>query len=200
MLDMRISLKKIKIRMSKHSSGKAFAVMNVHDSLSQSTFIANYALMCARNGEKVLIVDTDYHRNDFLRAFHFKQTKGLFSLLQNDADDYQSYIHSLDINKNLSVLPAGQLQDNETSDGDMDSLSYESFSTLYAALMDKFDLILVNLVSSTSVTEAIPILEVVDGTILIVDLNSTRKKDLHTIIHDMIAHNYNIVGYVDVKR
>ncbi|MGA3432791.1 hypothetical protein ACA584_13375, partial [Lactiplantibacillus plantarum] len=39
MLDMRISLKKIKMKISKQSAEKSFAVMNVNNSLSQSTFM-----------------------------------------------------------------------------------------------------------------------------------------------------------------
>jgi Mrp family chromosome partitioning ATPase len=67
-------------------------------------------------------------------------------------------------------------------------------------LLDKFDLILVNLAANASVEEAAPVLEQVDGTILVIDLNSTKKRDLHTVIHGMVAHDYNIVGYIDVKR
>lgn len=200
MLDMRISLKKIKMKISKQSAEKSFAVMNVNNSLSQSTFIANYALMCARNGQRVLIIDTDYQRNDFLKAFHFQQDKGLFELLQHESEDYKSYIHSLDTNKNLSILPAGQIMDAGASNETVDVLSTDLFSTLYATLLDKFDLILVNLAANASVEETAPVLEQVDGTILVIDLNSTKKRDLHTVIHGMVAHDYNIVGYIDVKR
>ncbi|MDV2577060.1 AAA family ATPase [Lactiplantibacillus plantarum] len=178
------------MKISKQSAEKSFAVMNVNNSLSQSTFIANYALMCARNGQRVLIIDTDYQRNDFLKAFHFQQDKGLFELLQHESEDYKSYIHSLDTNKNLSILPAGQIMDAGASNETVDVLSTDLFSTLYATLLDKFDLILVNLAANASVEEAAPVLEQVDGTILVIDLNSTKKGTcillfmvwLHTII------------------
>ena len=127
----------------------------------KTTTTANLGIVFAQNGDRVVIVDSDLRKPKIHKVFNAEQENGLGEYLTGK-NDLDSIIKSTEI-ENLSVITAGGFISNPAEA--MNSIEMERF---ICEIKEKFDIILFDSSPIISVTDAIILSNMVDGSILVV--------------------------------
>lgn len=91
---------------------KVIAVTSAVSGEGKSTVASNLALTLARNGKRVLLVDSDFHRPLLHRVYGVELERGLSVLLTGEAvweECIQQSTKELDLLGRLDILPAGPM-------------------------------------------------------------------------------------------
>ena len=78
-------------------------------------------------------------------------------------------------------------------------LSSDTFVKFIDALKEKYDYIIVDCPPVTSVSDAIPIGRIVDGTIFVCSTQDTNRKDAQAALEILLQNNVHVLGSVLTK-
>ena len=166
------------------------------------SFIANnLAIIFAQAGKKVALIEADMYKPKLSKLFNLSNNIGLSNSLQNDKLNntiLNSYIHPTDINKNLFVMPAGNVPDSPS-----ELLMNENIDVLMRVLENQFDLIIIDSVPVRPVSDAYSICRFADLTLFVIRHGVTPKANVRMLDEDMEMQrlkNVNIVFNCIKKR
>jgi succinoglycan biosynthesis transport protein ExoP len=162
----------------------------------------NLAITVARSGYSVLLIDSDLRKPRIHAAFRLNNLSGLSTYLAGASPDIET-IFKRPIT-NLSILPSGPVPPNPS-----ELLGSNRMNELLRILKEKFDVIIWDSPPLMTVTDALILTKMVDGTIVVVKSGKTTyeivKRGLSLLRGrgepDMESHILGVVlNCFDVKK
>lgn len=179
--------------MSTKKRSNVVAFMSIGNLQPQRTVVANMAVMYGQAKKKTLIIDTDFSENIFLDTFKLESKVGLLDYLEKQNIDMQEIIVKIP-GQNVSIIPSGSDEKNNTEF----LIGDPKFDVLLNRSIQDFDCVLINTNMDEKYDNIGNIAQGIDGIILVIDSNRTKKRALYRLIHSIRKRGVNILGYVSV--
>ena len=137
----------------------------------KSTTAANLAIVFADYGQSVLLIDADMRKPTVYKTFQLMNTEGLSTVLSTTTSALEA-IQETNID-NLSILTSGPKPPYPS-----ELLGSERMEQVLAEVRRHYDIIIFDMPPIVAVTDAQIIASKVDGTILVVRENVSRKESV----------------------
>lgn len=155
----------------------------------KSTTSANLAVVFANSGQRVLLIDADMRKPTVHKTFNLQNHEGLSNLLSSH-ESIQEVIQATSV-PNLSLLTSGPKPPNPS-----ELLSSIRMDQLLRELEASYDFIIFDMPPIVAVTDAQIMASKVDGTLLVIREDVSRK-DVLLKARDLLGMvNANILGAV----
>lgn len=164
-------------------------VTSAAPSAGKSTTAANIAVAYAQAGKKVLLIDGDLRKPTVHHTFETKNVFGLSNLITNQININQA-VQNTQI-ENLSILTSGPIPPNPS-----ELLASNHFKELLSNFEEYFDMIIIDTPPLLAVTDAVIMSNVVDGTILVTNIEINNKHHLVKAKEVLQKSEANILGIV----
>lgn len=155
----------------------------------KSTTSANLAVVFAKSGQRVLLVDADLRKPTVYKTFQLNNAKGLSTILsttQNATEIAQdSGI------ENLSILTSGPKPPNPS-----ELLGSVRMNQVIQELRNTYDIVIFDMPPVVTVTDAQIMASKVDGTLLVIRENVTNKESVAKAADLLKLVNARILGTV----
>lgn len=168
---------------------KALVVASVDSGDGASLFAANLAVVFSQLGESTLLVDANLRKPRQHEIFALEERQGLSDVLAGRAG--QDAISVIDSFVDLSVLGAGTLPPNP-----QELLSRPAFGALNTQLEERYDVVLYDVASVSSGSDAFVMGARVGGVLLVVRKNKTRLADIDAMREQLQRSGSEVVGSV----
>lgn len=136
----------------------------------KSTTSANLAVVFAKSGQNVLLVDADMRKPTVYKTFQLTNNIGLSTVLSTGASVYESAQRTTI--PNLSVLTSGPKPPNPS-----ELLGSTRMDQVIAEAKELYDIIIFDMPPVVAVTDAQIMSSKADGTLLVIRENVTKKDD-----------------------
>ena len=148
----------------------------------KTTVATNLARAMARAGKDVILVDADLRRPQVAWRFHVPGASGLGGVLVGEATLAQAFVEpeADTLAGRLRVLPAGPPPPNPS-----ELLASQRMTRLIEKLSEACDFLIIDSTPLLTVSDSLPLVESVSGTVLIARVNETSKdavKRLQSVI------------------
>ncbi|WP_431840193.1 polysaccharide biosynthesis tyrosine autokinase [Gordonia hongkongensis] len=164
-------------------------VASARASEGKTSTAINLCVALAESGARVLLVDADLRKPDVARRMGVNEQVGLTNLLRGDApvDDLAqpSGVSGLD------VLASGASVPNP-----VELLGSQRAATAFASMKSSYDHVIVDTPPLLPVTDAAVIGQYVDGAIVVVRADRSRKPDVVTSVSMLRSANVKVLGLV----
>lgn len=167
---------------------KTIVVTSAEAAEGKSTVSGNLALACSQNENKVIIIDCDLRKPSIHKKFKISNLLGLSEVLIGKAqldDAIQSR------NENLDVLTSGKVPPNPS-----EMLSSSAMTKLIEKLKEKYDVVILDSTPLGDVTDAQILSTKVDGTILVMRAERTKREVVLEAKNSLEKVGANILGCV----
>lgn len=169
---------------------KSIVLTSSSASEGKSTIAANLAVSFARQGKKVLLIDSDLRRPTIESTFNIINPIGLTNYLTEQSVSVNDIFYKTSIDK-LYIIPSGPIPPNPS-----ELIGSKKMEKLIKMLEDAFDLIIYDAPPVLSVTDAQILSTKVDGTVIVVRVNKTEKEAVKQAV-ELIKHvNGKIIGTI----
>ncbi|SDO01011.1 capsular exopolysaccharide family [Psychrobacillus sp. OK028] len=155
----------------------------------KSTIAANVAIVFAKEGKKVLLIDADLRKPTMHFTFLKTTSPGLTNLLTSHWNLSQ-VVKETGV-KGLDLVTSGPIPSNPA-----EILGLPSMDTLIKNMKEHYDLIIFDAPPVLSVSDAQILTNKCDGTILVISSNSTEKVNAIKAKEVLQASNANIIGTI----
>ena len=154
----------------------------------KSTISGNLALSFAQNDKKIILLDCDFRRASIHKKFKIPNLIGLSEILIGEKslkETVQQY------NDNLDILSSGKIPANPS-----EMLASNAMTNLIEKLKEKYDMVILDSASLQAFTDAQILATKVDGTILVVQAERTKKESIIEAKNRLDKVGANIIGTV----
>ena len=155
----------------------------------KSTTSANLAIVFAKAGQRVLLVDADMRKPTVYKTFQLNNNIGLSTLLSTNDSAMEATQPTMV--ENLSVLPSGPKPPNPS-----ELLGSQRMNQVTNELKQFFDIIIFDMPPVVTVTDAQIMASKVDGTLLVIRENVTNKESLTKAKELLTLVNAHVLGTV----
>lgn len=199
-IDYNEVYRNIRTNIEYSTVGKDVKVINVTSSIpseSKSTTSLNLAMMYAKKYKNVLLIDADLRKSTIHRYLKLSNSRGLTNALINYDETKEisskcfQFIEDESFIGSLSILTSGIKVPNPS-----ELLSSKLFEEFINKLKEIYDFIIIDCPPVLLVSDAIPIGNIVDGTVFVCSSKITNRKDAKAAIDILKKNNVNILGTV----
>lgn len=169
---------------------KSLLVTSSEASAGKSTTIANLAVTFAQQGKKVLVIDGDLRKPTVDKTFKVQNSVGLTNILMNQYA-IQDVLQRTRISGNLTVITSGPIPPNPS-----ELLGSNAMKQLLDTVTGYFDVVLLDTPPLSAFTDAQILSSYVEGVVIVVHANQTRKDGLLKAKKLLDQVNANILGVV----
>lgn len=178
------------VRFSLRTNGcKRISITSAGAGEGKSITLLNLAISVAEDGQKVLLIDADMRRPAIARLLVEKAAPGLSNVLCGLSTEEEA-IHK-DVYPNLDVMFAGEVPPNPS-----ELLGSDRMEQLIQTLSEKYDYIFVDTPPVNVVSDACIVTNLLDGVLLLVRHNSTRKDDVKRAVANLELTGIKPLGFV----
>ena len=171
-----------------NESLKTIVVTSSEPGEGKTTTAGNLALSLAQNEKRVLLIDCDLRRGSVHRRFMLSNGEGLSEVIVGKAS-LENVIRG--VAENLDVITTGNLPPNPS-----EMLGSKHMETLIKELREKYDYIILDTPPVLAVTDAQILSTKVDGTILVVRAEKTKKDNVINAKKLLDKVKANVIGTV----
>lgn len=179
---------------------KSIALTSTQPGEAKSTTAINLSVVFANKYENVLLIDCDLRKPRLHKYLRLTNQYGLSNAVKEfslSGEIDEKYIQTV-TNKNfvgkLSVITAGKKIANPN-----EFLSSTTFKKFLEQLRESYDYIIVDCPPILAVSDAIPVGNVVDGTLFVYSCLDTPKQDAQSAINLLKQNNVYLLGTVLTK-
>ena len=199
-VDYQEVYRNIRTNIEYSAVGKNVKAINITSSISnegKSTTALNLAMIYATKYANVLLIDADLRRPTQHHYLKLSNSRGLTNALIEYGETKKisskcfQFIEDESFEGKLSVLTAGIKIPNPS-----ELISSDIFEEFINELMKLYDFIVIDCPPVMLVSDAIPIGNVVDGTVFVCSSQLTGRKDAKASIEILQKNNVNILGTV----
>lgn len=169
---------------------KSLLVTSSEVSAGKSTTITNLAVTFAQQGKKVLVIDGDLRKPTVDKTFKVQNSVGLTNILMNQYA-IQDVLQRTRISENLTVITSGPIPPSPS-----ELLGSNAMKQLLDTVTGYFDVVLLDTPPLSAVTDAQILSSYVEGVVIVVHANQTRKDGLLKAKKLLDQVNANILGVV----
>ena len=169
---------------------KTILVTSSQPSEGKTTTAINTAVMLAKTGAEVLIVDCDLRRPRLHAHFEAPNTRGLTNWLSGETD-LDGLIQTYDKQPHLKILTSGPVPPNPA-----ELLGSEEMRKLLTILSDRFAHVIIDSPPAISFTDASILATMVDGVVLVVHGGRSSRAVLRRAKQQLLDVGANIFGVV----
>lgn len=155
----------------------------------KSTLVSNLAIALAQAGQRVLVVDADFHKPRQHEIFKMDDQVGLTSIL-DDPRRLGEAIHSNGI-PGLAVLSTGPLPADPA-----DIINSPNFADVIKTLQQQYDVVLVDSPPAMSVTDALVLSALCDATLLVVRAEKSHRRMAEEARDGLLSVGARLAGVV----
>ncbi len=154
------------------------------------TFVStNTAITFAMHGERTIVVDADLRMPNVAKGLDLDGRRGVIQYLSDEAD-LDSVIQK-EYLPNLDILPSGGSSKSPTQ-----LLSSERFTNLMHELRLRYDRVIIDTPPIATVSDAMNILPLVDGILLVIRFNMVKRKTAAVNIRRLRESNIPVFGAI----
>jgi capsular exopolysaccharide synthesis family protein len=154
------------------------------------TFVStNCAITFANHGERTIVVDADLRMPNVAKGLDLPGRHGVIQYLTEEAD-LDSVIQK-EYLPNLDILPAGGNTKSPTQ-----LLSSERFTNLVHELRLRYDRVIIDTPPVATVSDALNILPLVDGVLLVIRFNMVKRKTAAVNLKRLRESNVPVFGAI----
>jgi polysaccharide biosynthesis transport protein len=154
------------------------------------TFVStNCAITFAAHGERTIVVDADLRMPNVAKGLDINARTGVIQYMTGNFD-LDSVIHK-EYLPNLDILPAGGSTKSPTQ-----ILSSEKFANLVHELRLRYDRVIIDTPPIATVSDALNILPLVDGVLLVIRFNMVKRKTAAVNLKRLRDSNVPIFGAI----
>ena len=154
------------------------------------TFVTtNCAITFASHGERTVVVDADLRMPNVAKGLDISSRTGVIQYLSGETDLDGAIVK--DYLPNLDILPAGGSTKSPTQ-----MLSNDRFANLIHELRLRYDRVFIDTPPVATVSDALNILPLVDGVLLVLRFNMVKRKTAVVNIKRLRESNVPIFGAV----
>lgn len=162
---------------------------------------ANMASSFAETEQKVLLIDADMRKGRAHKIFNVKNEEGLSNYLyeitgevERDIELAPKYIKETDI-PNLHILTNGMIPPNPS-----ELIDSSNMKELIAILKNIYDIIIIDAPPCKLVTDSAILSTIVDSTVLVVNSENTKMKDLNEVRKSIETVGGKLIGAILNKK
>jgi capsular exopolysaccharide synthesis family protein len=160
----------------------------------KSTTISNLAVTFAQADKRVVLIDADLRLPHISTIFNINKRKnGLSNLLMDDLA-LESLVNKMENLDKLEILTAGNKHVSPT-----ELLNSEAFETFIKQCRDDYDVILIDTPPVLSFADASIVSKVVDGVLLVVAANETKKATIIEAKKSLDKVGATVIGVILTK-
>jgi capsular exopolysaccharide synthesis family protein len=153
-----------------------------------SSACGNLAVSFAHVGKRTLVVDCDLRRPFVHKLFGLRNLYGLTDVLAGGSRLQDVWQEPL---PGLRVLTAGA-----PTPGAVDLLESNEFEALLGLMRQEFDIVLIDVPSLETVSDAAVLATKGDGVLLLLDARDTRKAPVRRAVNELRTVGANVLGTV----
>lgn len=166
------------------------AVSSAVPSEGKSTVTSRLATAFARSGQRVVAVDCDLRRPMLSKYLENPAVRGMTNLLVEGRQDAEELVVPSS-HPGVDVLPSGPIPPSPAV-----LLGLPRLGDVFSELHDTHDIVLVDTPPVSVGADTMAVLDVVDGLILVVDLEKSRKRTLVAVRDQLGAAGPKVLGIV----
>ncbi|MDL9948869.1 polysaccharide biosynthesis tyrosine autokinase [Gordonia sp. ABSL11-1] len=155
----------------------------------KTTTSLNLAASIAESGKRVVLVDADLRKPTVASALGVNPAIGLTNLLA-DGGDFHEYVQGTGVT-GLDVLASGPLPPNPS-----ELLGSQRASSAFDQLATAYEYVIVDSPPVLPVTDAVVLVQWMDGVILVVRAGSTRRHELSGAVNHLMSSSCTLLGSV----
>ena len=155
----------------------------------KSTTAANLAISLAQIGKRVILIDCDMRLPTIGAKFRVKSIPGLSDFLVGQAR-IEEVVRTLD-SCELHILPSGNIPPDSTG-----LLEAKQLETLFNALRDVYDYVIVDLPPVVTVPDAVILSKYLDGYLLTIRHRQTVHRAVKEMLRQLQLAEAKIIGFV----
>ena len=155
----------------------------------KTTTAANVAFSIARNNSRVLLIDMDLRRPRIHRLLKLSSVPGLTNFL-GGFNPIEEVLHR-NVFPNLDVICAGTIPPNPS-----ELVASSHMATFIEAPKKGYDFIIIDSPPVGVVSDALPLLPLSDGMVLVVRSRYTNRKDVKRVVDQVNFIQGKILGVV----
>lgn len=167
---------------------KVIVITSPNKEEGKTTIASNLALALAQGEEKVILIDCDLRRPSIYKKFKISNIVGLSQVLLGE-EDFVTASHKY--KENLTILPSGNIPPNPA-----EMLASDRMSKFLNGLREDFDYIILDTPPVLLVADSQILSTKVDGTILVVRAEKTKKEEVKDSLGLLKKVNANIIGAI----
>ncbi|MCR1951314.1 CpsD/CapB family tyrosine-protein kinase [Clostridium sp. DSM 100503] len=171
-----------------YDSAKIIVVTSPEKGDGKSTVSANLAKSLALAGKNVIIIDADLRRPSLHRKLGTINGIGLVDIIVGENRLIDALI---DIEKKLYAITSGKSTTNPA-----ELLMSKRVANIIGELKQKFDYIIIDTPPINLVSDALPLLSLSNGVILVAKYRKTKKKELLKAAKTIKNTSNNLLGVV----
>lgn len=155
----------------------------------RSTIVSNLAIVLAKSGKRVLVVDADFRNPSQHRIFGVSDERGFSTMLQRGEMDERA-IRRTTVDK-LFVLPAGPLPRNPS-----ELLNSSALSDVLIKLGKNFDHLIIDSPAIAKINDARIVAASCDSTILVLKSEHTGRTEVEDARDGLMSVGARLVGAI----
>lgn len=175
---------------------KTIVVSSSNAGEGKTTTSINLAISLSQADQRVLLIDGDLRKPKIHHYFSIPNAPGLTNFLSDVANnksrnaDLFNTVHPTEI-ANLSIITSGSIPPNPA-----EILGSELISEFLKEISKHFDYIIIDTPPINVVSDALPVVRMSDGIIVVIKSNSSTHPELAKTIEALKFIQANILGFV----
>lgn len=169
-------------------SGRIIGVTSTTPQEGKTYTAVNLACSLAWSGQRVLLIDGDMRKPTMHKVLNITAKPGLSTAITDGNEDCVQHYSP---EENLDVITAGEIPPNPS-----ELIGSESMKKLLNKLAENYDTILLDLPPIGVVSDGLSVSPYLDGMIVVVRHEMTRRSDISGTIRQLKLSGVNILGFV----
>ncbi len=169
-------------------TGRAIGITSSIPSEGKSFTSINLAYSIAESGQRVILVDTDMRRPSVAKSLGRTSSPGLSNLLVKKDSNV---IHKKVLHDNLDMIFAGDIPPNPA-----ELVGSSQMSSIVELLRQHYDYLIFDLPPVQAVSDPLIISKIIDGIILVVRHQTSRRREISDTVRQLKLVNAHILGFV----